>query len=501
MKQYLDFFYPETAGSLVRPLQRAFAAGARTALLVGTLPPDSEVVAAVEGCGFAWTGQQLFEFRSADCADVDLILVVDGSGSDVSMALHACIGAAVAVIAPVTAHHFSRRTLYLMSIPKAGTHMLIRLLGLMGLDRSPDRAPLPGTWCTPVGYEYHAPCRELLADDWFYPVGKQLLFRSPAIFVYRHPLDIVVSERDWFVKPEHAFSGYLNCFGRAEQLERLIADQSVMGNIRDRINRYSGWMHFENVIPVSYEELVGEAGGGSDSEQQASIWSLQLKLHIPGSPEKFGASLYDRNSATFSKGRIGRHADSFSTRHYELLGSLPQDFMQALGYSVESKFSSRVEELRRRPIRVKEIADETFYTARLIREGILGYNVVEIAGKFYPVRQGEPITSSVEAQAVVDRMDGFMTLADALDAINSSDGFVGANDDGVDGGTELVVEGYFGFNVVRHEGQWFGFDQATGPIDIGSLDDIALEQMRENRVCVTGNSCADIKAEILRINF
>ena len=325
MSRYLDFFYPATVHTIQRPIDDAYARGARKVLIVGVDTCNSELRSILSNTGFAAVTERCIpDFESADIADIDLLVINSESGNDVSRVMHDCIGKKVAVIAPVTESHISKRTVFLMSIPKAGTHMLIRLLGLMGINRSSARAPRPGTWCTPVGYEYHAPCRELLANDWFNPLGRHLFFRSPAIFVYRNPLDIAVSELDWFVKPENSFSAYLNCCADdQERLSRLIADDSVMGNIRDRINRFAGWMNFSNVIPVSYEELVGASGGGEDAQQSDSIWSLQLKLHVTGCPEDFGRQLYDPNSATFSKGRIGRHLECFTGEHWAALDILP----------------------------------------------------------------------------------------------------------------------------------------------------------------------------------
>ena len=500
MKRCLAFFEPDMRGSIEKPLERAFEVGARNALVIDTKDCGRALANALEKTGFSWVEKQLMTFQKSDIADADVVLVPNGSCTDVSRALHACIGSDVTVIAPVTEHHYSRRTVFLMAIPKAGTHMVIRLLDLMGLCRSPDRAPRLGTWCTPVGYAYHAPCRELMADDWFDPIGRQLLLRSPAIFVYRNPLDIVVSELDWFVRPENAFSGYLNCCAdESEQLERLIADDTVMGNIRDRINRYAGWMHFSNVIPVSYEELVGSRGGGSDTEQLDAIWALQLKLHIPGSPKEFGARLYDPASATFSKGRIGRHMEYFKEHHFTLLDSLPQDFMQALGYVRGSKTSSKVMDLRQRPLVVKELLPDILYMPRLVREGVMGWNIVEVAGKYFPVRQGEHIMSAVEAESVLAGKQGFVTLRDAMDAVIHGGKVTAlATESQLATGTELAVEGWFGFNVVRHGGCWYGFDQATGPIDIDSLGKSVLNEMKRDRRCVIGGSSADIKAEILR---
>ena len=502
MKRYLDFYEQDMPGSIDNPIEHAFDAGARKALVIWSKACDRATADALRKMGFSWVEKQLKAFQKSDIAAADVVVVSNGDSMDVSGVLHACIGMDVAVIAPVTEHHYSRRTVFLTAIPKAGTHMVIRLLDQMGLGRSPDRAPRPGTWSTPVGYEYHAPCRELVANDWFNPIGRQLLFRSPAIFVYRNPLDIVVSELDWFVRPEHAFSAYLNCCAdRSEQLDRLIADDTVMGSIRDRINRYVGWINFSNVIPLSYEELVGSRGGGSDVEQLEAIWALQLKLHIPGGPQEYGARLYDPASATFFKGRIGRHVRCFKERHFTLLDSMPQDFMQALGYVRGSRISSKVMELRQRPLAVKEIPPDLFYTPRLVREGILGWNIVETAGKYFPVRQGEHVMSAEDAKIVSAGQDGYMTLRDAEYAVihhGTVTDFMLASQEAT--GATLVVEDYFGFNIVHHGGGWYGFDQVTGPIDIGSLDESALKNMEKNGVlCIAGKNSTDVKAKILRL--
>ncbi|MFA5924976.1 MAG: hypothetical protein WC856_27460, partial [Methylococcaceae bacterium] len=401
--------------SIEKVLGEAYVRGARKALVVGVTACSEFVFDILNKHGFSWVEKPIEDFPVAEIASYDLVVVFSGAGDDVSRVLHACIDLSISVVAPVTDHHVSRRTVFLMSIPKAGTHMMIRLFDLMGLPRSSDREQLPGTWSTPVGYEYHAPCRELLDGDCFEPIGRQLLFRSPAIFVYRNPLDIVVSELDWFVKAGHAFSGYLNsCKDESEQLSRLIVDQTVLGSIRDRINRYAGWVNFNNVIPVSYEELVGARGGGRDTQQADSIWALQLKLHIAGSPEAFGSQLYDPGSATFSKGIVGRHMERFESKHVELFDSLPQDFMHSLGYTRNSPNSLRTSEFLYRPLVVKDLPTELLYTPRLVGKDLLGWNIVEMAGQYFPVQHGEHILSSAEALAFSHQHKGFMTISDAV---------------------------------------------------------------------------------------
>lgn len=501
MKRYLSFFEPDASGAIEKALERVFQFGGRKALVIGPGSVSPELANTLRTAGLTWDESQLTTFREVDIGGADLVLVTGGTGTDVSRALQACIDRNIAVIAPVTEHHCSKRIVFLLSIPKAGTHMVIRLLGLMGLERSSDRIPLPGTWSTPPYFHYHAPCRDLMEADWFDPMGRQLFLRSPAIFVYRNPLDIVVSELNWFIRPEHAFSGYLNSYKDiGEKLDRLIADITVMGTIRDRINRYAGWMNFNNVIPVSYEELVGERGGGSDAEQTESIWAMQLKLHIPGDPEEYGARLYDPACVTFHKGRIGGHRECFEDRHFALFNSLPQDFMQALGYRSDSWISSKVKTLRQRPLVVKELPSDLLFKPRLVREGFLGWNIIEVAGRYFPVQQGVHVMSGDDGKMVYIEQEGYVALRDAEDAILHRE-FMNILKPKASKitGTELIVEGHSGFNIVRHNGQWCGVAQAVGAIDLNSLDEAVLDDLKKKESFVTGESLTDVKVEILRL--
>jgi hypothetical protein len=50
---------------------------------------------------------------------------------------------------------------------------------------------------------------------------------------------------------------------------------------------------------------------------------------------------------------------------------------------------------------------------------------------------------------------------------------------------------------VRYQNCWYGFNQGTGPLDIPSLDAESIEKMKKSKQCVTGESVADVKAEIL----
>jgi hypothetical protein len=257
-----------------------------------------------------------------------------------------------------------------------------------------------------------------------------------------------------------------------------------------------GWLNFGNAMPVSYEELVGSRGGGSDALQSNSIWALQLKLHVSGSPEEYGRRIYDTTSATFSKGRIGRHREHLRRKHYALFASLPQDFMQALGYTKRQMTSSRIMEFMHRPLMIKDVPADLLYTPKLVREDLLGWNIIELAGQYFPIPQGEPIESPTAAQAFFGRQQGYMSLTEAANAVvrcNPAPNFAAS----ADRTTTLVIEGFLGFNVIQHHGRWYGFHQALGPLDIGNLDAATIDAMMKRRQCVTGEDVADIKAEIL----
>lgn len=505
MTRALLFHDSEVPGDMERALERISGASSTGVLVVGREPPSDRARSALRQLGLPF--QHVPDVPPGTASPGPLaVLVDDDDPAIVSRALHACIDRDVCIAAPVTAAHFSRRTVYFTSIPKAGTHMMLRLFELMGLPRSDERRPAPGTWCTPTGYQYHAPCRELLADDWFEPLGRQPLLRSPGVFMYRHPLDIVVSELDWFVKPGHAFSSYLASFETDDdRLEALIADPSVMGTIRDRIMRYAGWVRFGNFCAVSYEELVGDRGGGSDDVQLDAIWALQLKLQIPGEPRSLAAQLYDPGSATFSRGRIGRHTERFLDRHADAIAALPQDFLRILGYERGAGPSHRSTALRRRPLVISELSGAELFTPRLVREDVLGTNIVEIAGRYFPVRQGHALQSHQGAQAYAESHVGFVNLDDAVRAATQDAESMSTTPLPVDARTsgvasaesELVVEGCLGFNVVRLRESWLAVDQSMGPTDLPSLSRAELASLESRGLLVTTQSLADALGFVL----
>jgi len=260
------------------------------------------------------------------------------------------------LLAPITSSFYANRPLYVITIPKSGTHLLFELLGAMGYPRSqaPPEAPAPGHWHVLMGNNTHTKCIEFMRTiNWESPAGREHpFFTSPVVFNYRHPLDVVISECNYMLRHDRTpLAYYFNSIDTAD-LYSSVMRRSVISSIRTRILDYAPWLKFPNLIAVSYEELVGARGGGSDSEQIATIWSMQLKLHIPGEPDVFAARIYNEHSVTFNKGQIGAFKREFTPREYEALSVEGADFITTLGYDLTSSSPRLAKDLRTKALKI-----------------------------------------------------------------------------------------------------------------------------------------------------
>jgi len=298
------------------------------------------------------------------------------------------------IVAPITENYFKKKSLFLISIPKSGTHLLYELVQSFGYNPGvvcPEE-PLPGSWYCVEYSNSHTAARDFFIERVRRsPFGMRdhLFMRSPALFIYRNPLDILVSEANYYHKDgKTPFAGYLSKYPFKERLLKLIDDPWLLGSIRDRIGKFIAWLDFPNVIPVSFEELIGQNGGGDVGDQTRLIWSLQLKLNIPGKPAEFGCKIFSKESDTFHEGQIGTYMSHFTTSSYNKFYSLPQDFMDFLGFSTKDKdeqikISRRADEFRLRPLVYSKVNFDN--TPITVLPDFLDYNIVKYKGFFYGV--------------------------------------------------------------------------------------------------------------------
>jgi adenylylsulfate kinase len=254
------------------------------------------------------------------------------------------------ICAPITRHYYKNRFIFVISIPKAGSHMLLKLIQNFGFYGPGDinNIKSDGSFYyltdrhTEISYfsAFHGPSRHV-----------ELFFTQPALFVYRDPRDIAVSLSHFLSEPPtrflsepgipplfHPFVPYFKSLpSNHERLKKAICGAPVIGSIRDFVMPFAGWLEMPNIIPIRFEDLVGPNGGGSFDAQFETILKLQLKLHAPGRPLDFMGRAFDKESPTFRKGQIGSYLEEFTEEHINLFKSLPQDFMEIYGYKTQIK--------------------------------------------------------------------------------------------------------------------------------------------------------------------
>lgn len=313
-----------------------------------------------------------------------------------------------AVVAPRTAHHFSKRPIFCVSIPKAGFHLVARILSDMGFTHRGRLIEEPDPQCA---YFYlrdhsHLTCNDLFTElaHTTYGGADSAIFQHPIVFCYRHPADIVISEAGYYAEDQAtALASYFAHLPFDERLSQLISDDGMVGTLRDRVASYKEWMELPNVLPIAFEEIVGESGGGSASLQLATVWSMQLKLHVPGQPREFVRHLFGDSNQTFRKGQIGGFRSIFKPEHYAAMASLDNtDFLERFGYDLnlhdpEAHMPKRSAALRQRPLGFhgsKSSGRAAHEQAIVLAEDTLyrwhGYHVGMVRSRYCAIEPGQP---------------------------------------------------------------------------------------------------------------
>lgn len=320
----------------------------------------------------------------------DAVMLIGRDAEKVSEALLDYVDRrAITLIAPVTDRYYSNLPLYLISIPKAGTHLLFRLAEALGYAAggvAPDR-PKGGHWYYLLNSNAHTMTQEFFRDELQRaPFGNRAhpFMRSPALFNYRNPFDILVSEANyWHIDGNSPLSVLLGHLSFEERIARLVEDRWLLGTIRDRVGAYAAWLDCGNVAPISFEEIVGDAGGGSDEAFEALLWSLQLKLHVPGISRDICSAASGRSSPTFREGRVNGWRQALSTEVVRQLEALPQDFMVKFGYDGSSVLPRHVAEFRHRPLRL--MSKTHFSVPFLVETEFLDHNIVSFNQRYYGI--------------------------------------------------------------------------------------------------------------------
>lgn len=235
------------------------------------------------------------------------------------------------------------------SIPKAGTHLLIRYLQLLpgvadsGIRMRGSTQPVTleknlkraGGGCfVPVHLAFSPERARLLAD---------LGYNSALII--RDPRDVVVSHFHYvtYKSRHHRLHPYYQDL--ADDSTRLLA--SIQGieapagspgmSLDDIGTRYRAYLEWadHNCYITRFEDLVGPQGGGSLETQRQEILALaeHLGISLTGEDiERITNQIFDRTTSTFRKGEIGDWKNHLAPQHKAAFKQVAGQILVDLGY-------------------------------------------------------------------------------------------------------------------------------------------------------------------------
>jgi hypothetical protein len=428
----------------------------------------------------------------------EAVFLLEHNASALSTALMEFIDVPASIVAPITEHYFRRRALFMITVPKSGTHMLFELLGAFQLTNGGlAEGPLsPDHFYFLSSQTSHTPAPEFFKSLVSLPErgAGHPFFATPTIFMYRNPLDIVVSEAFYLGERRNTpLAGFYSQLKMEDRLLRLIGEDPLVGSLRQRLGHYVPWLRLPNVIPISFEELVGPKGDGSLAEQLKTIWSLQLKLQIPGSPAWYAGAVFQESTRTFRKGAINSHREYFTEECYAALRRLEQDVFHEFGYSLDDRFIPGylprfARSFRRRPLQVGFPEQRPGHRDSIVEAAVtpcgavLGYRgyLIAKAGKVFaalPATVARPIDPRLEAGGPRLRMAA--SWEDMLETIDAAPLTGECSPPQIIAGMEnsqlfrsdprpatLAEANVCGFNIVQFDNRFYCMDQTSGPMDV-----------------------------------
>jgi sulfotransferase 6B1 len=253
------------------------------------------------------------------------------------------------------------------SVPKCGTHLLLRYFDASGVVHAGPYA------ATKWDDRFLEVVRGLSPGEytaWHYhwtPELSQLVWErgSRVVFLYRDPRAQIVSNMHWILKTaEHPWHHYLaRHLGTAE--ERLLA--LIRGVPPDDVRRffpadivfpdarshhgprsprpggivslygiYLDWLRDPSCLPVRYEDLVGPRGGGDAVRQRETVRRLQLHVEATGKDaeiNRIANLLYDPGATTFRNGRADAWRAEMSPAVLAALSAEVRPLFEELGYA------------------------------------------------------------------------------------------------------------------------------------------------------------------------
>jgi len=254
---------------------------------------------------------------------------------------------------------------YVVTVPKAGTHLLMKLLVMLT-----NRSYVYDMW-PPLGpYRFEGDAKDCyIADKVAIAASKRWksLNQFPVVHfnlasVYKrfsliHPEYIAIIQlrdlRDICVScvfyHHHEIEKEIGPSTFDEKLLYIINLDSDSRPVNNILNIYRNakvavkWVKDPNVVISRFEDLVGPKGGGTEDAQKRQIRKIAKKLKISLDAERldevlqtlFGNEKGPQFPTTFRQGQIGGWKDYFKPMHKAAFKKRLGKLQQKLGYSLD----------------------------------------------------------------------------------------------------------------------------------------------------------------------
>jgi hypothetical protein len=163
----------------------------------------------------------------------------------------------------------------------------------------------------------------------------------PLIFNYRDPRDALVSMINFLEgRTREGYGNFyeFDVFHRIltslptwdEKLDYAMRDHSFLG--RDQFEKSLWLLRHPDVCKVSYEDLVGERGGGSHARQVAAVDRLLRHVGSDADAEEVAGRVYNPDSWSFFRGTTGAWREKFSERNQRRFTEQFGDILEQYGY-------------------------------------------------------------------------------------------------------------------------------------------------------------------------
>lgn len=162
------------------------------------------------------------------------------------------------------------------------------------------------------------------------------------IFMYRDPRDVILSMVNFLCgKTAHGFGNYCDflAYNRILETKETLEDKLTYA-LRDPSFPGNGdherclWLlNHPDVCKVSFEQLVGARGGGSDDAQEAAVARVLKILGLSHDPKELTGRLFRRDAFSFFRGQIGAWREAFTPAQAPLIASRLQEVIDLYGYS------------------------------------------------------------------------------------------------------------------------------------------------------------------------